>query len=295
MLAVAETEQVSAPSAGTKGEAHPGQTRPAAPLAAAPVQRCAVAGCGCGGTCGGHGARPPAAGADWREERAWTARRTGPLPLDGVLARAVQARAATASGGVDVLAATPSVGAAGGVLARSSSSSGGSGSGSSRSASSQSSASGGAGGGAGAGGGSGTCKVDVRATHIGGILSSLPLWHLFVVTTDAGGTERYYRGGPGGPGGGPTYGSIRTNDGLYVPGTVDWAPGAPSKTVVSGAGACGKDACLTAELRRIDATRTAYAPTGPNSNTVAATILGNCGIPKGKPVWIAPGWSDPAI
>ena len=116
-----------------------------------------------------------------------------------------------------------------------------------------------------------------------------------VVTTDATGAERYYRGGPGGPGGGPTYGSIITNDGPYVAGTVDWAPGAPSRTVMSGPTACGHDACLAAELRRIDGTGTAYAPTGPNSNTVASTILTNCHIPRGKPVWVAPGWDDPAI
>ena len=135
----------------------------------------------------------------------------------------------------------------------------------------------------------------MRATHIGGILSGLPIWHLLVVTTDATGAERYYRGGPGGPGGGPTYGSIITNDGPYVAGTVDWAPGAPSRTVMSGPTACGHDACLAAELRRIDGTGTAYAPTGPNSNTVASTILTNCHIPRGKPVWVAPGWDDPAI
>jgi hypothetical protein len=153
----------------------------------------------------------------------------------------------------------------------------------------------GGGGAPAAGGGGGTCTIDVRATHIGGILSALPIWHQFVVTTDAAGTERYYRGGPGGPGGDPTWGSIITTDGPYVPGTVDWSPGAPSKTVLTGASACGKDACLASELRRIDGTATPYAPTGPNSNTVAATILANCNIPQDKPVWIAPGWSDPAI
>jgi len=43
-----------------------------------------------------------------------------------------------------------------------------------------------------------SCKVDVRATHIGGILSGLPIWHLFVVYTDTSGTEYFFRGGPGG-------------------------------------------------------------------------------------------------
>ena len=222
------------------------------------VQRCGVAGCTCGGTCGGHGTGPTARRTRAEDTPGGVVARRGELPLDSTLARAVLAR---------------------------SSSSGSSGSG---------------GGGGGGGGGApvpgAACKVDVRATHIGGILSGLPIWHLFVVTTDGAGTERYYRGGPGGSGGAPApYGTIITNDGLYVAGTVDWSPGAPSTTVQSGAAACGHDACLAAELRRIDGTATPYAPTGPNSNTTASTILANCNIPRGKPVWIAPGWDDPAI
>jgi hypothetical protein len=166
---------------------------------------------------------------------------------------------------------------------------------SSRSGGSGSSGGGAAGGAGGAPVAGAACRVDVRATHIGGILSGLPIWHLLVVTSDGAGTERYYRGGPGGPGGDPTYGSIITNDGPYVAGTVDWSPGAPSRTVMSGPTACGHDACLAAELRRIDGTGTGYAPTGPNSNTVASTILTNCHIPRGKPVWVAPGWDAPVL
>jgi hypothetical protein len=283
VLAVAETKQATAPPAGHKRGAGPAPEgrRAAAPnhCGPAPLQRCSVAGCGCGGTCGGQTATSQAAGDATREQLAAPLQRRGALPLDGVLARAVQVRAGAPPGGT---------------LARSSASSRG-GSSQSSGGSSQSSGSSGGGGGGGGGGGSAGCKVDVRATHIGGILSGMPIWHLFVVTTDAGGTERYYRGGPGGPGGDPTFGTIITNDGPYVAGTIDWSPGAPSKTVLSGASACGKDACLAADLRRIDGTATSYAPTGPNSNTVAATILANCSIPQGKPVWIAPGWSDPAI
>ncbi len=257
------------------------------------LQRCGVAGCTCGGTCGGHGTGPRAERKRAKSTPGGVAARRGELPLDATLARAVLARSAargegdlarsSAPAGAGDLA-RPSAPAGAGVLARSSSS-GSSGSGG-----------GGGGGGGGAPVAGAACKVDVRATHIGGILSGLPIWHLFVVTTDGAGTERYYRGGPGGSGGAPApYGTIITNDGLYVAGTVDWSPGAPSTTVQSGAAACGHDACLAAELRRIDGTATPYAPTGPNSNTTASTILANCNIPRGKPVWIAPGWDDPAI
>ncbi|MDP1850616.1 MAG: hypothetical protein Q8K79_22685 [Solirubrobacteraceae bacterium] len=257
MLAVGETEQVQATPPSAKGgdRAAPERRRSAAP--GTPMR--ALARCSIAGcSCGGTcgGHTPRDVSSAAADLVGKPVARRGELPLDATLARAVLARSSTSS---------------------------------------RSSGSGGGGSGGGLPVAGSACKVDVRATHIGGILSGMPIWHLFVVTTDGAGTERYYRGGPGGPGGGPTYGSIQTNDGLYVAGTVDWSPGAPSTTVLSGAAACGHDACLAAELRRIDGTRTAYAPTGPNSNTVAATILANCSIPRGKPVWVAPGWSDPAI
>ena len=147
------------------------------------------------------------------------------------------------------------------------------------------------------------CKVDVRATKISG-LRFLPIYHLFIVYTNSCGVEFYYRGGPGGPAGPGTrcsglpaggYGSIQTNNGRYVPGTIDWAPGAPSTTVATGSAACGKDSCLRSEMSRIDTTCTAYAPLGPNSNTVVSTALSNCSLPRSKPVLIAPGFNDPNI
>ena len=141
----------------------------------------------------------------------------------------------------------------------------------------------------------GTAKVDVRATHIGGILSSFPIWHLFIIYTDSSGTEYYYRGGPGGPGGDPQYGSIKGNFGPYTAGPVDWDPGAPSITVLSGSTANGKYTCFESELVRIDGLGVAYRPLGPNSNTVAKTLLENCGISPQKPVSVAPGWGDPKL
>lgn len=172
---------------------------------------------------------------------------------------------------------------------------------SSRSTSSDSSSSGGQTANLPAANPDGSCqsaKVDVRATHIGGVLSRLPIWHLFIVYIDQSGTEWYFRGGPGGSCPGVDtgqYGTILSTHGLYVPGTVDWDPSAPSRTVLSGASACGKDACFRSELARIDSTCTPYAPMGPNSNTVVSTLLNNCSVPRGKPVAIAPGWGHPNI
>lgn len=145
---------------------------------------------------------------------------------------------------------------------------------------------------AGAGGGAAAnCQIDVRATKITA-LGGLPVYHLFVIYRNAAGVEYYYRGGPGGAGGPGGYGNIVTDHGRYLPGTIDWAPGAPSVTAMSGPGACGKDASFVSELGRIDGAAIPYKPTGPNSNSVARTILANSGVPEVKPVWIAPGWGQ---
>jgi hypothetical protein len=158
---------------------------------------------------------------------------------------------------------------------------------------SSSSGSSGSGGGAGGPAPTGDCRVDVRATKISA-LGGLPVYHLFVILHNkTSGTETYYRGGPSS--GGPSYGNITTMNGSYLPGTIDWEPSAPSLTVQDPVDCATTDACFVRELRRIDGTATPYAPTGPNSNTVARTILNKCGITEGKPVYIAPGWGDPVL
>lgn len=133
-----------------------------------------------------------------------------------------------------------------------------------------------------------TTQVDVRATRITG-LGPLPVHHLFVIYRNSRGVEYFFRGGPGGSGA-DGYGPIVTNRGRYLPGTVDWEPGAPSVTAMSGPAAVGKDTSFIAELDRIHGARIPYKPTGPNSNSVARTILHRSGVPEVKPVFIAPGW-----
>lgn len=138
------------------------------------------------------------------------------------------------------------------------------------------------------------CSVRVEATKIAA-LGGLPVWHLSIVHTDETGIETGWRGGPGGAGGAPPYGTIRGDTGLYQPGWVDYDRSAPSVTVGTGALVCGKTACFESERLRINGTATQYTPTGPNSNTWAKTVLANCGLPARKPVWIAPGWGDPGL
>jgi hypothetical protein len=138
------------------------------------------------------------------------------------------------------------------------------------------------------------CRVDVRATHIGGLLSGAPVWHLLIVHRDDTGIETGWRGGPGGGAGGG-HGHIHGQTGLYAPGFVDYDPSSPSITVGSGAAMCAKTHCFQTELTRINGTRTPYDPMGPNSNTWVKTVLDNCGLPTRKPVAWTPGFDDPKL
>ncbi|MEV6636693.1 peptidoglycan-binding domain-containing protein [Actinoplanes sp. NPDC051470] len=136
-----------------------------------------------------------------------------------------------------------------------------------------------------------TAKVEVLATHIGGIPGGVK--HLFIVHTSDADNKTAYRAGPGvcpdgpRPDGAP---SIMEDHGPYNDRFIDWDPNAPSVTAVRGQAANDKDACLLGHLRDIDAACIAYSPLGPNSNTVARTLLERCGIPQAKPDVVAPGW-----
>ena len=140
------------------------------------------------------------------------------------------------------------------------------------------------------------CQVDVRAAPAA-FVGWAGFWHLFIVTTDGSRVQKFFRGGTRqkcGATSWPFYG-ISTNTGPYAPGTIDWNPGAPSVTLVSGPSACGHEGCFSSELTRIAAGCTPYKPLGPNSNTVVKTLLLNCGLPLNKPVSNTPGWGDPPL
>jgi len=137
-------------------------------------------------------------------------------------------------------------------------------------------------------------RGDCNATHIGGALSSLPIWHTLVVYTDTSGKATGYRGGPGGPPNptsDPSYGTIQGTQGAYGPGFIDY-PAVESVAVASGPSVSGADATFASELSRIDSAHIDYHPTGPNSNTTAKTLLDKAGLPLVKPVTLAPGWGD---
>lgn len=150
----------------------------------------------------------------------------------------------------------------------------------------------------------GMCAVDVRATPIKISRASVPpyqgtsvahlatkyrlIWHLFIVYTDAAGVEFFFRGGPQRDSI-SNFGSITVREGPYVLGTIDWNPHVRTRRVAMGLDICGKDADLRAELGRIAALRKPYKVEGPNSNTVARTLLSKCGLPLLKPPGAAPG------
>jgi hypothetical protein len=122
--------------------------------------------------------------------------------------------------------------------------------------------------------------------------------HLFIIETDTSAREFFYRGGIRNRCAGtswPFYG-ISTDSGPYLPGTVDWHPGAPSVTVATGSAAMGKGSCFNSQLARIRGSCISYEMLGPNSNTVVKTLLANCGLPLRKPAgsW-TPGWGHAPI
>lgn len=134
-------------------------------------------------------------------------------------------------------------------------------------------------------------RIDVHSVE----LSSLGYGHAFIVTSDDRGIRRYYRGGPTRAGtiGTDTFGPIRTWNGPYVPGTIDWTT-RPDHTVTirTGPAALGFDDGLATECGNIDASRTEYHPTGPNSNTTARELLARNGLPQRAPQFFLPGWND---
>ncbi len=133
-------------------------------------------------------------------------------------------------------------------------------------------------------------KIDVRSTFIGGkILGKKVRAHLFIVYTSSSGKQWYFRGGPGHNN--MTVGSM----GEYVPGTVDWDPSAPSKTVLEGEEAQGKLDGLMEATSIIDGMQVPYDPggifsNGENCNATAWTILDRAGVSKAKPSGRHPGW-----
>jgi len=126
------------------------------------------------------------------------------------------------------------------------------------------------------------CKVEVKSKPVALIAN-----HLFIVYTNASGSY-FYRGGPSDDGS-LSWGTIVTDSGLYVPGTVDYVPGAPSVTAAEGTAYCA-GACFDSTSNRIEAANIPYGVFSPNSNSVIRTILHTCKIREVKPnVW-APGW-----
>jgi hypothetical protein len=64
----------------------------------------------------------------------------------------------------------------------------------------------------------------------------------------------------------------------------------PSVNAMSDESACDKLTCLESEMARINAAGVCYGVPSPNSNSVAYSLLTNCGIPAVKPAVHTAGW-----
>jgi len=140
----------------------------------------------------------------------------------------------------------------------------------------------------------GSCEVQTLATHISALPGFVPIYHTFILYTAADGTQTGFRGGPTPPGPGVSgYGDILVEGAPYQPGFIDYTPGAPAATDLLGPGACGTDASFQATVAQINAAHIKYEVLGPNSNSVAFTMLANAKLPEDEPFFVfAPGWGE---
>jgi hypothetical protein len=151
-------------------------------------------------------------------------------------------------------------------------------------------------------------RIDVRGTSITDVPGLFR--HAFIIHHDGTtGEEFAYRGGntkgksvcPG-VGLQPTWKCPFNNPLLraigvgplkekFQPGATDW-PALSSRILLEGSTADTKDGCFRKEASRISALCVPYSPCGPNSNSVAFTLLKNCGITAMAPpdFSIYPGW-----
>ena len=97
-------------------------------------------------------------------------------------------------------------------------------------------------------------------------------------------------GGGAGANTGP-WGSIGTQSGAYLPGTIDWQVGSPpSITVLNDDQPCACNQCFQKILQAIQNNQVPYNPFSTNSNATISTMLQGCGFgTPTPPVW-APGW-----
>jgi hypothetical protein len=144
-----------------------------------------------------------------------------------------------------------------------------------------------------------SCKIEVGAfpaLRPSGDKLYVPGNHLFILYTDDRATQQIFRGGPGNrcsqafP-----WRAIATFSGsAQDPNNPDIEnlnnPFLQLVPAMQGKEACGKDFCLALQALRIHARCIQYLAWGPNSNTVASTLLNKCGIPRVKPNVRTPGW-----
>ena len=172
----------------------------------------------------------------------------------------------------------------------------------------------------------GLCRIEVRFALLGSICGK-KWYHAYIITSGDGITS-FFRGGPqrrpGGSSGGSSgnssgsttgssrsccgsssgssnssnsssgspFGTIVTDFGTYLPGTVDYETNpVPTMTILDNAAPCDTyDAALTQAMRAIQSANTSYDPFVDNSNAVVTTGLSNAGLQFGPPPVWAPGW-----
>ena len=142
------------------------------------------------------------------------------------------------------------------------------------------------------------CKIEVGARHFGqwGDLDSAGkgFHHLFLLLTDTDGSQYAVHGEPNGNQSaackanpyGCIHFKISATDGVTANKSV-----LSPVTVAEGPSACDAWGCISRTMGRILDANIAYHPTGPNSNSVAHSLVSACGMTFTYP-WgaLPPGW-----
>jgi uncharacterized protein RhaS with RHS repeats len=152
----------------------------------------------------------------------------------------------------------------------------------------------------------GLCKVELRFKRVTFLMGGIDtdFMHGYIVTTDLDGSQKYFRGGPGGTNKGSSYGNVVTESGTYNNKSKDYSTEPrPSQTLLDDGESCS---CMNKQfsdiLNRIQQATVPYEPFpglyegSANSNSVAGTLIRDAGLTS-APVntWVAPGFNHNVV
>lgn len=140
------------------------------------------------------------------------------------------------------------------------------------------------------------CRIEIGARTIEGVVPGAGHWlhHLYVIITDAAGKKYAIHGGPEGLQSeackGYVLGCIRVRYPERKDGITKNTSDFPLELIAEGPGACLAVSCIERVASSIQAASIQYSLMGPNSNSVAYSLITSCGLGfKSPPGSVTPG------